>query len=545
MKTRYLLGAAAALAVAAPLVAYSAGMWSNWPVIGQGAYCSSYVSGTVNPNSQGPYGVVPGLTQGSGVQGICGQTVPAGPVGVTGQELIPSDLNVNGGYPTQSALLPNAIAGPLNTKVNRLIGGDMTTNPNQRSATTKGIASLAATSPTAAIITADRWWVIAPAAEVTTTIDSGTTAVIPGVNNKKAIRVARTTSGAAGITCLGQTLDSVQAAPLIGNNAVFSFYEFNGAGQSATNGNITVNIDYTSQADAAGTQATLGYAGANGSIFALGDTGGSTTGLANYTNAIATISPGFPGSVSYSSPATGSIAAGVATIQASTAWTRYSVAAFIPTNINGTTTPVTEVSVSICFTPTATTAITTDYIELDDMQLQAMPGGASVDFPATAGGQPTTNAPGVVTAVNGVNYYAIAGLQGPTGFEYRPAALEAEYAYYYWWFNYENQSLINVVGTCENTATSVTNCLVPFPEPMRIVPVGKYTAGFQAFAQVAETSVSACSALANAASYAVVPATNAVFLACTATVGAAGTANELTSLGTSSATGIISISAEP
>jgi hypothetical protein len=235
----------------------------------------------------------------------------------------------------------------------------------------------------------------------------------------------------------------------------------------------------------------------------------------------------------------------VATIGASTTWTRYAVAAFIPTNVPGTTTAVSEVSVSICFTPTATTSITTDYIEVDDMQLQAQPGIAGINFPTTANGVVTTNAPGVSTAVNGVNYYAIAGITAPTGFESRPAALEAEYAYYYWYFNYENQSIITAVGTCENTATTAANCLIPFPEPMRIAPLAKYTAGFQAFAQVGETSVSACSALANSSTYATVPSTAAAFVQCTAAVGAAGTANELTTLGTSSATGIISVSAEP
>jgi hypothetical protein len=78
-----------------------------------------------------------------------------------------------------------------------------------------------------------------------------------------------------------------------------------------------------------------------------------------------------------------------------------------------------------------------------------------------------------------------------------------------------------------------------------LAPLVKYTAGFQAFAQVAETSVSACSALAAAASLATVPSNQGALVGCTASVGAAGTANHLLALGTSSATGIISASAEP
>jgi hypothetical protein len=138
------------------------------------------------------------------------------------------------------------------------------------------------------------------------------------------------------------------------------------------------------------------------------------------------------------------------------------------------------------------------------------------------------------------------GVITPTAFERRPASIEAVIDYSYFYYNYENQSLITTVASCENATTSTSNCLVVFPVPMRIVPAVKYTAGFQAFVQVAETSVGACSALAAATSYAAVPSNASAFITCTAsTVGAAGTANELTTLGTSSATGIISASAEP
>ena len=276
--------------------------------------------------------------------------------------MIPADT---GGNNPATIYIPASVLG---SSTNRLIGGDMTTNLAQRLSTAKGVTALATLSPTAAVMTADRWWVIAPAAGVTVTIDStASSAVIPGFNNTKALRVARTSSGAAGIVCVGQTLDKAASFPLIGNNAVFSFYEENGSTQSATGGNITVNIDYTSAADTAGTQATLGFAGGNGSKFALGDAGQAGTPT-NYTNAVTGLSSG----------TTGSITSGVATIKASTAWNRYSVWAAIPTNVPGTTTPVTSVSVSICWTPTATTAVATDYIEINGMQLEAKPGATSL-----------------------------------------------------------------------------------------------------------------------------------------------------------------------
>jgi hypothetical protein len=482
-------------------VAWGAGIFSTLPIVGDTSFCASYIG-----SPTGQTGAT-GTGGGTGAGAVCGQTVPAGPTALTGEELIPADIpNTIGAQPLTVAV-PAAM---LQSSTNKLIGGDFTTNLAQRLQTTKGIAALASTSPTAAIMTADRWWVIAPAAGITTTIDStAATAVVPALNNTKALRVARTSSGAAGIACVGQTLDAAASQPLIGNNAVFSFWEENGSTQSATNGNITVNVDYTSAADGAATQATLGYAGLNGSLFALGDTGLLSTGPTNMTRAIAGASPG----------TTATISAGVATIAASTTWNRYSVYAPIPVNVPGATTPVTSISVSICWTPTATTAVATDYIEIEGAQLEAKPSAATSSLTA--------------------------GVISPSAFERRPAATESVLEQYYWYFNYENQSTITPIATCENTAVTVANCLVPFPVAMRLAPAMKFTAGFQAFAQVAETSVSACSALALSASYATVASNQGALVACTASVGAAGTANELTALGTSSATGIISASAEP
>jgi hypothetical protein len=442
-----------------------------------------------------------------GNNGVCNQFAPAGPTSIPGGAVIPADSGLPGNQAPQTILIP---AGMLGNSINRLIGGDFTTNPNQRLSTTKGIASVAGLSPTAAVMTADRWWTVAPAAGVTVTIDStAATAVIPALNNTKALRLARTSSGAAGIMCIGQTLDAAASQPLIGNNAVFSFWESNGAAMSATGGGFTVNVDYTSAADAAATQATLGFAGANGSLFALGDVGLASAGPTNMTRAIAGFSAG----------TTGTVAAGVATIQGSTTWTRYGVYAPIPVNVPGTTTPVTSVSVSICFAPTLTSAITTDWIEVEGLQLEAKSSA--------------------VTQFNPV------GVTTPSAFERRSAALEQTLAQYYWYYNFENQTAITTVATCENTAATAANCLIPFPVSMRLAPIVKYTAGFQAFTTVGETAVGACSALAASATYVTAPSTAGVLAQCTASVGAAGTANQLTTLGTSSATGIISASAEP
>ena len=482
MRKKLLLGLAI---LAIPSIALAAGAFNGFPIVGDpgNTTCLSF-----------------------GNNGVCNQYSPAGPSGLTGEELMPADTGNNN---PATVLVPT---GMLGNSVNRLIGGDMTTNLAQRLNTTKGIAALATLSPTAAVITADRWWVIAPAAGVTATIDStAATAVIPGLNNTKALRIARTSSGAAGIVCVGQTLDQAASAPLIGNNAVFSFWESNGSTQSATAGNITVNVDYTSAADAAASQSTLGFAGTNGKLFALGDVGLLSAGPTNMTRAIAGFSAG----------TTGTVTSGVATIKASTTWARYSVYAPIPVNIPGTTTPVTSVSVSICWTPTVTTAVATDYIEINGMQLEAKPSTA------------TLLAPNGVTA--------------PSAFERRSSAHEQLLQQYYWYFNYENQTAITTVASCGAASTTVANCNIVFPVNMRIVPAMSFTAGFQVFTTNAESAVNACSALSASASYVTAPSTAGALINCTATAAgtAAGNANFLTTLGTSSATGIISASAEP
>ena len=511
MRLRALRGGLLTLAclLVAPVGLWAAGNWSTLPIVGSPSVCVSNVSGTGGPTA--PYLIVPGSTQGT-TQGICGQVMPAGPIALTGSELIPADTGLALGAPPQTVVIPSGLLGSAS---NRLVGGDFDTNLAQRLNTAKGITALANVTPTAAIITADRWWVVSPLAAVTTTIDStAATSTVPALQNLKALRVARTSGGAAGQICVGQTLDTQAAAPLLGNNAIFSFYEESGATAPLS---LTVNVDYASAADAAGTQATLGYAGGNGSLFALGDTGLLSTGPTNMTRAIAGVSPG----------TTGTISAGVATlpVAAASTWARYAVYAPIPLTIPGTTTPVTNVSVSICWTPTATTSVTTDYIEVEGLQLEAASSAVTANLPA--------------------------GIVSPKGFQRRDASVEHLYEYYYWYFNYESQSLQSAItGTsCLDVTTSLLACTLSFPVQMRIVPSVKFTDGFQAFSSTAYTTAQALTSLAvYTQTLTMVPsAAGIMFKAVCGSGGcpAAGTANILFALGTSSATGIISASAEP
>lgn len=488
-RNKLIAGLMAALVVLSPSFGIAAGNYSTWSVIGGPAFCGSQVTGSTGQ--------------------ICGQTIPAGPPALTGSELIPLDTNGgNTGSPVQSAVVPSGLLG---SSLNRLVGGDFNTNLAQRLSTTKGIAALAAATLAPAIMTADGWWAYSTGSTGTFTIGSGATEVLPALNTTKALRVARP-SGAtpSGATCIGQTLDLNASSPLIGNNAIFSFYALNGATMSAANGQVTAQISYSSAADTAGTQAALGNAGGNGSKFALAGSA-QAGGPTNYTVATPVLTPGVTGSIA---------ATGIVTIPLSTTWTRYSFAAPIPVNVPGTTTAVTNVSVQICALFVATTAVTTDWFEVQGLQLE--PGSSAV----------TTALPN--------------GIVSPKAFERRLPAIEAALEYSYLYFNYEQQSLgLTVNGPCENVAVTTANCIVTFPVPMRITPAVSFTVGFQAFAQVAETSLSACTANSLSTSLASFASNTGFLMLCTASVGAAGTANEWMSLGTASATGIISASAEP
>lgn len=75
------LGISLAALVAAAGLAFGAGQFTNFPIVGGASYCAS----TAN--------------------GVCQVTVPAGPSVVTGLELVPADTQIAGGGPSQSVLL--------------------------------------------------------------------------------------------------------------------------------------------------------------------------------------------------------------------------------------------------------------------------------------------------------------------------------------------------------------------------------------------------------------------------------------------------------
>jgi hypothetical protein len=413
------VGLLAAISTATITGVIAAGNWSTLPVVGGASYCASTVSGVNLPSSQGPFGVVPGSTQGSGSQGICGQTVPAGPTGVTGVEMIPADTGLANSASPQTAVIPSALL-QLGGDRNKLIGGDFATNLWQRNLT-----PISSQTNTAYAIGADRWWEITATSggtQVTVSKQTGTTDTISAQGLYASMRVARTNTN-TGVVCIGQTLDKVAFQDFLGNNAIFSFYALAGAGFSPTASNLSVAVAY----DTASDSTTPGTNTATSALSAAGQAGG----IAGYQAAVVAVSPG----------TTGTVASGVATIPISTTWTRYAVAATIP-SANTSGTAVTGGTVSICWTPVGTTT-TNDYVEFEGMQLEAKP---STVTPLLAN-----------------------GVISPSGFQKRLQAWETSYQLAYSFVLTDNANTqIYAPGVALTSGTM--RSYVQFPEQMRETP---------------------------------------------------------------------------
>jgi hypothetical protein len=476
---------AAGLVAAVPLLGWAAGLYSTFPVVGGSSFCASNVSGVTLPAGQGPYGVSPGSTQGTG-QGICGQTVPAGPTGITGEELIPADTQLANSTPPQTVVIPNAIIGSLNAKRNKLIGGDFATNLWQR-----GTTPLSAATPTTAVIGADRWYVYnsnasSQGSTVTVIKETGTADTIPASGLYASMRVQRPTSQTGtNPICVGQVLDKIAAQDLLNQNGIFSFRALAGATFSAANNNLSVSIAYYTAADSA-TPMT------NTTAFAAGTITGyqaATAGLSTNT--------------------AGSVASGVATIPITTSWASYGVYAPVPASVSGTA--VTGAGVQICDTPVGT-AGATDWFEIEGAQL------------AVAPSIPTASLPN--------------GITGGIGFERRPAAEEALYQQYYTspgGLGAEVATAFYMAGLCK--ASGNANFPIAFPTPLREAPTtatSTLTAGGYSIETAAAVTAIGTMTIVGASQYAATLNSSA---ACTATLPYAVVG--------SAATGLILFNAEP
>src|SRR3984885_4785386 len=352
------------------------------------------------------------------VNGVCQQTVPAGP-GLTSNETVPADTNAVPPGGIQSGKIPVAV---LYNDFNGLIGGDFGQNLWQRFNGQTGAAAFAAITPTSATMTADGWYVIeqlnsTAAQTVTVTKQTGVADQPPG--SSASYRLQRPNAQTlTNQVCVGQLLPDDSSDPYINTvasttnvppagvrTAIFSVEMLAGANFSSAGVNMIIASH--SAADVT-TGATSGQ-GTNTATFASSLTG--TQNISNYTENINTL------------------------MIPTTSWTRYSVAVQIPYYITGTTQTL-GVGVKLCVTPVGT-AGANDWVEFGNAQLEYR------------GGTTTASSP------------------------FKRLALASEWnrEYARYWSLFESGAGTAVYCAGQGTTTSGFNVVCPFPTQMRITPV--------------------------------------------------------------------------
>lgn len=299
------LGIGLVAAAIASGAALAAGLFPGFPIVGGASYCTS----------QSTAGV-------PGTAVVCNSTAPAGPIAITGNELIPADTGLASGQSPQTVLIPTSMLAGIGqgAERNRLRGGDFTTNLWQRGTT------FTAATPTIAAYTADGWWSYSSGNTVTTTKQTGASDIILGSGARASMRVSRPSGTDVTPICVGQVLPATATGQFLGNNAVFSFYAMAPTTLSSQNDSVDVTLAYATAADSA-------TVNTNTDAFAKAT-------IAGYTAVTTTNVP------------------------LTQTFTRYSVAGLIPTT-------ATTVGVKICFTPLASTGASTDWFEFALAQLEA------------------------------------------------------------------------------------------------------------------------------------------------------------------------------
>lgn len=374
-------GVAALALVAAAGVSIGAGLFPGFPIVGQGSYCGGTSTAGV-----------------PGTAGVCNNTVPAGPPLITGYETFPADTNLPSGQAPQTVLITTGLMDQRGSgsERNSLRGGDFNLNLWQRG------TSYASITPTVATYVADGWFAFSTGNTVTVAKKTTGADISVAGGILASMQVNRPSGTDVTPICVGQFLPNKQITRFLGNNAIFSASLLNGSAMSATNGAVTMTIAYVTATDSA-------TAGTNTATFALS----TTTG---YTAAVATLTP------------------------VTTTWTRYSVAAAIPTTATG-------IGVKVCYTPIGT-GTANDYFDIANAQLEAA--------------LPTVTVNGTVTQT---------GMTAPGSFARRNPAEEAQLEQSFSFVIPEPAASLSVGPSGQGASTTTCVLSLPTPVSMRITPV--------------------------------------------------------------------------
>lgn len=417
MKLRDVFLVGCALLGLGGLAVSQGGLNQGFPIVGKAAYCASSVNG------------------------VCVSTIPAGPTNFTGAETFLADTQLTQGQNPQTVAVPIGFA-TINSQGafrNALIGGDFGTNLWQRGTT------FTAATPTTAAYTADRFAMYSSGNTVTVTRQTGAADVpnnlVTGGNGLLAsLRVNRPSATDVTDICIGQVLPAKDAARLLGNNVIFSWFALNGSTMSSVNGAVKVTIAYGTAADSA-TPNTNTDAWFKGT-------------LTGYTAVTATVGTNNTANTS------GTVTSAVGTIPQSTTWYRYWATGSIPTT-------ATTVGVKICYTPVGTGA-STDWFEIAGVQLEP----------------------------------AASGIVAPGSFSRRQLEIETALQQSFSFGLVENTSVVYAGGVlCSSTANA--HIAIQYPTQMRIAtPTVTVTAGgFSIKTAAATTAIGTTTLLATSAQH--------------------------------------------
>lgn len=337
------------------------------------------------------------------------------------QDLFQDIVGGNGPGPevfASVALLSGAF-GQGSQLENFLIGGDAGQNLWQRASTGSSVTT------TVTYGGPDRWAYWSGTNTAMTVSRSNTAAALP-TGSQYAFRMQRTASQTGVVQmCMVQEIATTNAQYLAGHTALLDFNVYTGANFSATALNAYIITGTGTDEGVAGTS-SLAYG-----LNAGGGGSGSWTGQANAT------------------------AGAYSSLAVSTAY-RVAAVANIPTT-------ATEVAVALCYTPTTTSAGTTDALYFQNIELRKAD-WLSQFANATTAYTVTTNAMNPSTAqitasINGITQNAII-----PAFSRRNSSVEAylQYAYYYQWNDNTTAGLpIGPAGYYNST----TACQINFPLP--------------------------------------------------------------------------------
>jgi hypothetical protein len=316
MKFRHLVVAASLAAFVGAPLAWAAGLFPNLPIVGSASFCAANVLAGV-----------------PGTSTVCASTTPAGPLVLTGKELIPADTGLASGQAPQTVLIPSQLLGNYFTNGrNVLDNGAMAIQQRGTGTVTCGTTSGIPSSA----YHADRW-----GCDANVTSGAGRAAVItatpaPPTGFPASVKIFRTSGALTQPICTWQEIPTVESTYLQGQTVTFSSYIAALAGLSADNGNV-VNMVVI-----AGTGTDEGF----GTMTASPAITPAWTGISTVTNTAQNIT---------------------------TSFVRYSVTVTVPAT-------ATELAAGICFTPTATGAGATDGFAYTGAQTEVAPSPTAFEF---------------------------------------------------------------------------------------------------------------------------------------------------------------------